>query len=185
MRHVAAAIGALLVSVACTTPDAGSVDGASPRTTSYHDPSGWTIDVPIGWSVVPFDSSAGEATAEGAQISNTRLPAPEVVPGFPMQTSELVLPRDGLTLVISIDSDPDNVQEPPDSPQPPPLSLDAFMEGSASPGGASLGLLWFSGDGSTFLATTKTGADASAADRRLLAQVVGSLRFTDRGEPSA
>jgi len=68
--------------------------------------------VPVGWSVVPFETTKGDASAIGAQISNVDLPAPSIEPGLPIQTSGLVLPPEGVSLIVATDEDPANVQLP-------------------------------------------------------------------------
>jgi hypothetical protein len=70
---------------------------SSPATRSavymvYLDLAGWSAEIPPGWKVLPFETSKGNASAVGTQISNVELPAPEIDPGLPIQTSGLVLP---------------------------------------------------------------------------------------------
>jgi hypothetical protein len=155
----------------------------SPSTTALHDgnytsPDGWTIDVPPGWHVTPFETSKGNATASGAQVSNIELPSPSLVPGFPIQTNGGDLPADGLAIIIAIDDDPNDAQQPPQSPSAPPLSLDDFSHGSAPGGSPTLDLMWFTGNGRTFLATIKTGPSVTSADRTALEAAVSSVRFS-------
>jgi hypothetical protein len=73
--------------------------------------------------VVPFETTKGDASAIGAQISNVDLPAPSIEPGLPIQTSGLVLPPEGVSLIVATDEDPANVQLPPASPASPPVSI--------------------------------------------------------------
>jgi hypothetical protein len=144
---------------------------------TYTDSGGWTIDVSPGWLVTPFETSKGKASASGVQVSNADLPSPSIVPGFPIQALGGDLPSDGVALIIATDVDPGDAQQPPPSPVSPPLSVDQFLEGSAAAGAASLDLLWFSGNGQTFLATIKSGAAATSEDRTDVAAMVASLRF--------
>lgn len=72
----------------------------------YHGSAGWSVEVPAGWRVLPFNMSKGDVSVRGAQISNVKLPPPEIQPGLPIQTSGLVLPPDGVSLVIAADLDP-------------------------------------------------------------------------------
>ena len=169
----------LLLLMSCTS---ASVSDTSP-TTALHDgtytsPDGWTIDVPPGWHVTPFETTKGGASARGAQVSNLELPSPSLVPGFPIQTNGDDLPADGLAIIVAIDDDPTDGQQPPQSPPAPPLSLDDFIHGSALAGSPTLDLMWFTGNGRTFLASIKTGPSVTAADRTALEAAVSSLRFS-------
>jgi hypothetical protein len=159
--------------VATTVPVAAASQGAG----TYSDPAGWTVDVPPGWHVLPFETTDGGATSKGALLSNVELPPPSVKPGYPIQTNSKDLPDDGIALIIGIDDDPSDAQQPPKSPPQPPLTLDMFAEGSALAGSPTLDLLWFSGNGHTFLATVKSGPTAGTADRAKLQEAVASLRF--------
>jgi hypothetical protein len=111
-------------------------------------------------------------------VSNIELPSPSLVPGFPIQTNGGDLPADGLAIIIAIDDDPSDVQQPPPSPPAPSLSLEDFIHGSAPAGSPTLDLMWFTGNGRTFLGTIKTGPSVTAADRTALEAVVSSLRFS-------
>jgi hypothetical protein len=169
----------VLLLISCTSasvPDISSTTALQDGV--YTSPDGWTIDVPPGWHVAPFETSKGSATASGAQVSNMELLPPSLVPGFPIQTNGDDLPTDGLAIVIALDDDPSDVQQPPPSPPAPPLSLDDFVHGSAPGGSATLDLMWFTGNGRTFLATIKTGPRVTAADRTALEAAVTSLRFS-------
>ena len=172
-------IAAVLLLISCTS---ASVSDTSSTTALqdgiYTSPDGWTIDVPPGWHVTPFEASKGSASARGAQVSNIELPSPSLVPGFPIQTNGDDLAADGLAIIIAIDDDPSDVQQPPQSPPAPPLSLGDFIHGSAPAGSATLDLMWFTGNGRTFLATIKTGPNVSASDRTALESAVSSLRFS-------
>jgi hypothetical protein len=170
-----------VIVVAVLLASCGGSSDKSPETEPrqggvYHDPAGWSAHVPAGWVVLPFETSKGDASAAGTQISNVELPAPEIEPGLPIQTSGLVLPPDGVSLVIAADTDPRNVQVPPPSPLSPPLSLADFDEGSTTGGGPTLSLLWLEVGGNVLLASIRTGPTADEAD---LAALVASIRESD------
>jgi hypothetical protein len=148
---------------------------------TYSDPAGWTVQMPPGWLVTPFETSKGDASAKGAQISDVALPPPSIVPGYPIQVNGNDLPNDGIALVIAVDDDPGFAQQPLRSPPQPPLTLDMFAQGSAVAGSPTLDVLWFSGNGQTFLASIKSGPTSSPDDRAALQETVASLRF----EPDA
>jgi len=171
-------VGVAFVVVACT--GATTTEHRQPlsdQQATYHDPAGWSVDIPPGWQTVPFDTSTGDATAHGALISNVGLPSPSMNPGYPIQTNGRDLPPDGIALVIAVDVDPNDSQQPPFSPPFPPLTLDGFTKGSAPAGSGTLDSLWFSGNGQVFIATIKTGPEARSADLKTLARVVSSLRL--------
>jgi hypothetical protein len=154
---------------------------SSPATSSaevymvYQDLAGWSAEIPPGWKVLPFDVSKGSASAVGTQISNVELPAPEIDPGHPIQISGLVLPPDGVSLIIASDDDPKNVQVPPESPPAPPLSMEDSAQGSATGGGPTFSFLWFEVSGNLLLASIKAGPQADEAALRTL---VESIRET-------
>src|ERR1700683_3948932 len=74
--------------------------------TIYHDAAGWEIRVPPACHILPFRSSAGRANAAGVQLSNVKLPAPSILPSFPIQASAKALPAAGIALIIATDTDP-------------------------------------------------------------------------------
>src|SRR5215471_2219075 len=95
LRAGIALVPLLLLTVACTGGGpARSYVSALPHRAGlvYHDASGWVIRVPAGWHVRPFRSSVDGASAAGVQLSNVKLPAPMVVPSFPIQANDKVLP---------------------------------------------------------------------------------------------
>lgn len=160
----------------------------------YHDAAGWVIRIPPGWHVVHFRSSKDGAMAAGVQVSNVRLPAPSVLPGFPIQASGLVLPADGISLVIATDRDPKVCRPGPHrSPAGGTISCQRsygslplkypgeWTMGSASaprggPGGPAIAFLWFKANGEAFIATVKTGAKASEGGINELSKIVASFR---------
>ena len=72
---------------------------------SYRDNAGWSIAFPRNWHFVRFVAANGRARAVGIQLSNVRLPRPQLVPRSPIQVSGEVLPKRGIGLIIAQDSD--------------------------------------------------------------------------------
>lgn len=167
---------------ACTTsaPQAdrsGEHPTEGPRTTTYVAPAGWSVEIPVGWHVLPFETAKRNASSVGTQISNVELPAPSIEPGLPIQASGLVLPPRGVAVIIAADEDPASGQPAPAAPPSPPLSYSQFNQGS-SPGGApSLALLWFAGGGRTLLFSIKIGCEISEADQIAMEALIASLHF--------
>lgn len=146
----------------------------------YHDPAGWTIDVPRRWHLVPFESSHGGVSAAGAQISNVRLPAPHVVPTAPIQAQVGASPARGIGLVIATDSEKGLVGESPGYIVMPPLPTPdqcKWSTGSALAGQAYIEILWFRGDHKSFVATVKVGPHATGKDLATVNRTIQSLRF--------
>jgi hypothetical protein len=140
----------------------------------YWDSAGWTVDVPPGWHVDRFSDSKDSITAAGAQLSNVRLPAPSLIPGYPIQVNDTVLPAGGVDLIIATDSDPalsHGTLEVPPLPYP-----EAWAKESAPAGTPYIETLWFRAGGTTFLATAKIGPGATSADLKALAGIVHSLQ---------
>jgi len=149
------------------------------RTETYRDPAGWSIDLPDSWAVLPFESTKGEATSEGVQLSNTPLPPPKIHPGLPIQTSGIDLPPRGVSVVIATDEDPKYAQVAATSPASLPLSLSesGFAEGSClAKETPCLSTLWFTVGGQELLISIKTGPFANEADKAVLGPLVGSIR---------
>ena len=168
MRSAAAVVVASVLLSSCT----GSSNETGETERVYHGSAGWSVDVPAGWTVLPFSTSKGDISARGAQISNVELPPPEIEPGLPIQTSSLALPPDGVSLIIASDRDP-NVRVPPPAPARLPLSLDDFAVGSATGGGPTFSVLRFVVSGNILVASIKAGPDADEADVEAL---VASIR---------
>ncbi len=157
----------------------------------YHDAAGWMIDVLPGWHVRSFRSSSNGAMAAGVQISNVPLPAPALMPGFPVQASGETLPASGVSLVIVTDTDP-RVCRPGPHPSPaggsnhcqpswasPPISFKDMNMGS-SPGGTPVtSFLWVKAGGTALSLTAKFGASAFS-DRWVtpVSTMLASLRTT-------
>jgi hypothetical protein len=178
---ISATLGLLLVLGACTTDQAPPRPSPAfgPRTDTYHDPAGWSVDMPDSWAVLPFESTKGEATSEGVQLSNAPLPPPKIHPGLPIQTSGIDLPPRGVSVVIATDVDPRYAQTAPASPPSPPLSLSesGLEEGSClAKESPCLSTLWFTVGGQELLVSIKVGPLASGADKAILGLLVGSIR---------
>ena len=142
------------------------------------DPAGWAAQIPDGWHVLRFETTKGGASSTGTQISNVELPSPTIHERLPIQASGLDLPADGVAIVIASDDDPSNVQSPPSAPARPPLSMDAFLEGSSTGEGPSLDLLWFACLDEPLLISLKQGPSLSEADRDAVETFVRSIRCT-------
>jgi hypothetical protein len=175
MRFSVAFIVVSVVMTACTGAS-DEPDSEPSRTHPYVDPAGWSARIPAGWTVEPFNTSKGDASAVGVQIANVHLPDPVIEPGLPIQASSLVLPPHGVSLIISTDFDrAQNAVIAPASPPSPPLSLDDFAQGSATGGGPTFSFLWFEAGRNLLLASIKAGPQADLAT---LASLVGSIRET-------
>jgi hypothetical protein len=178
VRSAGLVLLALLAISACSESTAAN-RFADPQVGTYRDAAGWAIEVPAGWHVVRFSDSKGGVTAAGAQISNARLPAPTVEPGYPIQVNGNVLPSRGVGVIIGTDRDPGLphgtvVVQPPPSP---PGSSDESTVGSALAGQSYIETLWFRGDGKTFIVSVKVAPEVSSAALKGLALIVRSVRL--------
>lgn len=135
----------------------------------YHDAAGWMIDVPPGWHVVSFHTSKDGATAAGAQISNVSLPAPTIMPGFPVQASGQTLPAHGVALIIATDNDSKLCPHHPSnaagngchrSYASLPVSFKDLIWASSLAGSPVTGFLWVKANGEALSLTAKFGTDA-------------------------
>lgn len=169
MRSPVAMVAASVLLASCTRSSNEMYDTER----VYHGSAGWSVEVPAGWRVLPFNMSKGDVSVRGAQISNVELPRPEIQPGLPIQTSSLVLPPDGVSLIIAADLDPNIPHIPPPASARLPLSLDDFAVGSATGGGPTFSVLRFVVNGNILVASIKAGPDADEADVRAL---VASIR---------
>ena len=160
----------------------GVISGHGARV--YRDPAGWTIEVPQGWHLVRFSGSKGGVSSAGAQVSDVRLPAPKVIPGYPIQAPLGAQPARGLGLVIATDSETGLLGESRGYIKVPPLpSPDqcGWSVGSASAGQPYIETLWFTGNHKTFIASVKVGAKATGTDLATVDRIVHSLRFQSAG----
>lgn len=138
----------------------------------------WTADVPARWHEAHFTDSAGRVVSAGVQISNVRLPLPAVVPGYPIQVNNRVLPARGVGLIVATDADP---AVPPGRVATPPLGSpdrsDVWTQGSALAGNPYLETVSFRAGGRIYVASAKIGPNASRGDLSALDRVVRSLRL--------
>jgi hypothetical protein len=180
----------LLVAVACTGGGpARSYVSVLPHHAGviYHDASGWVIRVPAGWHVLPFRSATDGASAAGVQLSNVKLPAPSIVPSFPIQANDKVLPTSGISLIIAKEHDP-KLCRPSTGPVscqrsyatlPLPRPYTTQWSVASQPtAGPLFSDLWFKGGGQRFIATIKIGAKVfNDSHLAVLAKIVTSLHF--------
>ena len=109
---------------------------------------------------MPLTDSRNGITAAGVQLSNVKLPPPSLIPGYPIQVNNRVLPARGVGLIIA--ADPDRrlshglVSKPP---LPAPDSR-YWMIGSALGGGQYMEALCFRVEGKVFIACAKVGPHA-------------------------
>lgn len=167
--------------VALVIAAAGCGSGASTSVTfshqghKYRDAAGWSVEVPPGWHSVQFSDSAKGITSAGVQLSNVPLPPPSLVPGFPVQVNNRVLPAHGVGLIIATDTDPKLSRG---LVAAPPLSAPNgrhWMIGSAPAGWPHIELLWFRAHGRMLIASVKIGPKASDGDVKTIAMVVQSF----------
>ena len=181
----------LLLAVACTSGSpARSFVSVLPQHAGviYHDASGWVIRVPAGWHVLPFRSSTDGASAAGVQLSNVKLPAPSIVPSFPIQANDKVLPITGISLIIATDNDP-KVCRPSTGPVscqssyatlplPRPYTIRWNAASQPNPTGPLFSDLWFKAGHRTFIATIKVGAKVfNDSHLAMMAKILASLHF--------
>ncbi|MEP7032979.1 MAG: DUF4232 domain-containing protein [Actinomycetota bacterium] len=163
-------------------PGAGD-DQVAATSGIYRDPAGWTIHVPRGWHVVPFDVSdpSDGSRLQGVQLSNVELPMPAVgwQPAPPNRAASS-FPRKGVAVIVARTSG-----SPGGDEIPLPLSLDAFVGGSAPPGAPVLDVAYFAAGGWTFVSTVKVGAHAyDDATLRTVGEAVASFRFPQPSTPA-
>ena len=181
----------LLLAVACAGGSRGrSYVSVLPHHAGvvYHDESGWVIRVPAGWHVQPFRSSAGGARAAGVQLSNVKLPAPSVVPSFPIQADDKVLPATGISLIIATDNDPKLCRPSARKvscqrsyatlPLPRPYTIRWNAASQPNPTGPLFSDLWFKCGHRTYIATIKIGAKVfNDSHLAVLARILASLHL--------
>lgn len=182
MRRVFWLIPVIALAACGTTSTTGNTAGLYGRT--YQDSGGWAVTVPRGWHAVPFRDSKGGVVSSGVQLSNVRLPPPGILPGFPVQANDRVMPYDGIALIIASDKDPKLPHSPGATlPLPSPNGpREKWAVGSAGAArGARVSLpyiefLWFRVRGAYFIASAKIGSVASSATFKALDQAVRSIR---------
>jgi hypothetical protein len=165
----------LLAAAACST-GGDSTFLARQQGQTYRDSTGWTLMIPRGWYVVRFSDSKDGIASAGVQLSNVRLPRPSLLPGFPIQVNDQVLPPRGVGLIIATDTDPKLSHGTTASLTLPRPNGPEWTMGSAPGGTPYLETLWFLVKGSAFVASAKIGPGSTTASLKALAAVVHSLR---------
>lgn len=144
---------------------------------TYHDSAGWSIKVPPGWHAVPFRDSKDGITSAGLQLSNVQLPTPSLVPGYPIQVNNRVLPARGIGLIIATDTDRKLSHYVVVRRLPLPAPNGRYWTIGSSLGGTPyMELLWFHAHGKTFIACAKVGPNVTRTDLKAVAAAVRSLR---------
>jgi hypothetical protein len=169
------AVGLTVALAACSSGSTGSLP-VSDHVQVYRDGSGWTIKVPPGWHVRQFSDTKNGVTSSGVQLSNVKLPPPSLIPGYPVQVNDRVLPGDGIGLIIATDPDP-KLQRGPIQKPPLPVPNGRYWSIGSSPGGTPyMETLWFLTHGMTLIACAKIGPQANGHDLRVVASIIKSLR---------
>ena len=163
------AIGGTALAIRALGP--GRISAGS-GTSTYTDPLGWIVDVPVDWEIADFNYQ-GRVSYSGAQFSNVTVALPVATPSAPGQTDGAVFPPAGVALTITHrvgGPAPDSQAELPE----PPLSIEQFVQ--RPPGSSTADFLAFAVDGVPLVATIRTGPDASAHDVALIDAMVASIR---------
>jgi hypothetical protein len=155
-----------------------------PPTDMFTADQGWSVAVPPGWHTQAVTLSRSEVPVDGAMFSNVNLPGPTGGEGTFPQASAIDFPSGGIALVVSSFSG--EVMPGDTQPIAPPLSIEDFAKGSAEGSTSTLDSLVFQGPEGLFVATIRTGSDASAVDLAAIDAAVGSLAFdSTSGTPHA
>jgi len=175
MRPVAIClVGSCLALAACTSSGTGSLL-VSDHTQVYRASSGWSIKVPPGWHARQFSDTRNGITSSGVQLSNVGLPLPSLVPGYPVQVNDRVLPGHGIGLIIATDPDP-KLQRGPIQKPPLPVPNGRYWNIGSSPRGAPyIETLWFRAQGMLLIASAKIGPQTTSHDLNVVASIVKSL----------
>ena len=178
MRRVVIWLTGVLLALVVTACSAGSdaTSAISHQGQIYRDSAGWTIVVPRGWHVAQFSDSKNGITSAGVQLSNVPLPAPALIPGYPIQVDDLVLPARGVALIIATDSDPKLSHGTVAVPLLPAPNGRYWTVGSARAGAPYMQTLWFRFKGTTFIACAKIGPKATSGNIQAVASIIHSLR---------
>jgi hypothetical protein len=178
----------VIAAAACSSSSStGSGVGLTGQT--YRDSAGWSVTVPRGWHAVPFSDSKNGIVSSGVQLSSVPLPPPALVPGFPIQVNDRVLPDRGIGLIIATDNDPRLSHGTVTAlPLPPPgRGTDRWLVGSslmrrgARVGSPCIEVLWFRVGGTDFIASAKIGGAADGPQFKAFTQAIGSLRLQSAG----
>lgn len=184
MRHFflwLAGLLALLLATGCGAGEAGSTRTVSRVGQASQDSqvAKLTFQVPAGWHAVRFSKAKGGVRAAGIQFSNVTLPAPRLLPGFPIQVNSEVLPPRGVGLIIATDTDHrlsrGEVAVPP-LPLPWPDGSRGWLLGSSPARSPVFETLWFRLGRTTYVATAKIGWKATHAAQKALGQIVRSIK---------
>jgi hypothetical protein len=168
-------VGVCLSLAACTSGGSGSLL-VSDHVQVYRDSSGWSINVPPGWHARQFTSTRNGITSSGVQLSNVKLPPPSVVPGYPIQVKNRVLPADGISIIIATDPDPKLQPGPLQKPPLPAPNGRYWAIGSSLGGTPYMDTLWFRAHGMTLIACAKIGPQTTSHDLKVVASIIKSLR---------
>jgi len=176
MRRAPVCLGGLFVFLAaCTSSGTGSLL-VSDHTQVYRESSGWSIKVPPGWHARQFSVTRNGITSTGVQLSNVKLPQPSLLPGYPVQVNDKVLPGDGIGLIVATDPD-SRLERGPILKPPLPAPNGRYWSIGSSPGGTPyIEILWFQAHGLTLVASAKIGPQATSRDVKALASIIKSLR---------
>jgi len=194
VRPGVALVPLALFAVACTgSGPARSYVSALPHRAGlvYHDAAGWVIRVPAGWHVLPFRSSADGARAAGVQLSNLRLPAPALVPSFPVQANDKILPATGISLIIATENDPGLCRPSAGQlscqrsyamlPLPRPYTIRWTAASQPIPAEPLFSDLWFKIGHHRYIASLKIGAKVfDNFHLAVLAKILASLHLARR-----
>jgi hypothetical protein len=175
MRRFPVWLAAFAVVAACSAGGTASLP-VSGHARIYHDSSGWSMKIPAGWRALPFSDTRGGITATGVQLSNVRLPLPSLIPGYPIQVNDRVLPGRGIGLIIAADPDPRLSRGPVEKPPLPAPNGRYWSMGSSPAGDPYLETLWFRAHGMTFIASAKIGSLVTSHQLTVVAAVIRSLR---------
>jgi len=169
---------ALLLASGCAAGAARSTRTVS-HTGQANQVAKLTVHVPPGWRAVRFSEAKGDVRVAGIQLSNVRLPAPRLLPGFAIQVSSEVQPPRGVGLVIATDTDRrlsrGEVAVQP-LPLPWPDGSHGWLLGSSPARSPVFETLWFRVGRTTYVATAVIGWKASHAAQKALGQIVRSIK---------
>jgi len=165
----------VLAVAACGAAGSSTVP-ASHLGQTYRDRAGWAIEVPPGWHAMRFSDAEDGIASAGVQLANVRLPPPTLIPGYPIQVNDQVLPGRGVGLIIATDTDLSLSRDYVAVPPPPAPTGRYWTTGSAPAGAAYMQTLWFRVNDTTFIACAKIGPEAASGDLQALAKIVHSLR---------
>lgn len=118
--------------------------------------------------------------------SNVQLPAPSVIPGYPIQSKLGRRPPRGIGVVIATDTETGSPGRSPGYIVVPPLpapdqhgwNVGSTLVGSGQP---YIETIWFRGDHKMFVASVKVGTKASRANLAVVDRIIHSLTFRPRG----